>query len=162
VRIEVLQGLAPGVTLPLPPQVTISQVSGPLVADWEAGSAGTLTVAFHDPLGSSTAFTVTGEVRGPKDGVVAVPLMRLPQAERETGGVAVDVLGAGEITDRQPLGFEAADALDLGEIVAGRESPSLVAFRAKPIPGSESRSLTVRVSRYATQASLVANIDEAR
>ena len=65
-----------------------------------------------------------------------VPLIQLPEAERETGGIAVEVLGAGEITERQPQALEPADALDLGSIVAGRESPSMVAFRFKPVAGA--------------------------
>ena len=84
------------------------------------------------------------------------------EAERETGGIAVEVLGAGEITERQPQALEPADALDLGSIVAGRESPSMVAFRFKPVAGTAARALAVRVIRYATQAVQVANVDEAR
>ena len=39
---------------------------------------------------------VSGETRAPREGSVVVPLVRMPSAERETGGVAVDVVGAGE------------------------------------------------------------------
>ena len=99
---------------------------------------------------------------GSEEWSVAVPLFRLPDAERETGGVAVEVLGAGEIVERQPQALEPADALDLGSIVRGRESPSLVAFRFKPLTGHDARALSVRVSRYTTQALVVANVDEAR
>ena len=86
----------------------------------------------------------------------------MPAAERETGGVAVDVIGAGEITDRQPRGVDPADPSDLGDILEGRESPSMVAFGFKPLPGSAARTLTVTVSRYTPQAVLVANVEEAR
>jgi hypothetical protein len=76
--------------------------------------------------------------------------------------VAVDVVGAGEILDRQPRGFDPADATDLGDILEGRESPSMVAFGFKPLPGDAPRALTVGVSRYTPQAVLVANVEEAR
>ena len=86
----------------------------------------------------------------------------MPAAERETGGVAVDVVGAGEITGRQPRGFDPADPSDLGDIVAGRESPSMVAFGFTPLAGAAPRALTVTVSRYTPKAVLVANVEEAR
>jgi hypothetical protein len=35
--------------------------------------------------------------------------MRMPAAERETGGVAVDVVGAGEVAERATRGLEPAD-----------------------------------------------------
>ena len=88
--------------------------------------------------------------------------VRMPSAERESGGVAVDVVGAGEIAGRQARGLEPADPSELGDVVAGRESPSMIAFRLKPLAGSEPRSLAVTVVRYTPQAVLVANIEEAR
>ena len=66
--------------------------------------------------------------------MVSVPLLRLPAAERETGGVAVEVLGAGEIKGASQ-GLDAADPADLGDPVAGRDSPSLVAYRFRPQEG---------------------------
>jgi hypothetical protein len=163
VRVEVVQGAASAVSVAVPAGVAINHVSGPLVADWEpvVGSS-QLRVAFLEPVTKGTAFTVTGELRASKDPQVMVPLLRLPDAERETGGVAVEVLGAGEILERRPQALEPADPSDLGEIVAGRESPSLLAFKYKPLPGRDARALAVQVSRYATQAVLVANVDEAR
>jgi hypothetical protein len=86
----------------------------------------------------------------------------MPAAERETGGVAVDVIGAGEITGRQLRGFDPADPSDLGDIIEGRESPSMVAFGFTPLTGGAPRTLGVTVSRYTPQAVLVANIEEAR
>ena len=162
VQIEIQQGLARSITLDVPQGVAINQVSGPLVADWDTATVGGLHVTFLEPVGGATSFTVSGDARGPHDGVVPVPLVRIPQAERETGGVAVEVLGAGEIVERQPLALDPADASDLGSLVRGHESPSLVAFRYKAVSGHDPRALAVRVSRYATQAMQVANVDEAR
>jgi hypothetical protein len=161
-QLEVLQGLARTLALGIPDGAVINQVSGPLVADWDVTSPGIARVSLLEPLAGSTTVTVAAEVPGPKTGIVAIPLFRLPDAERETGGVAVEVLGAGEIVEQQPQALEPADALDLGSVVRGRESPSLVAFRFKPVAGRDPRALSVCVSRYATQALLVANVDEAR
>ena len=160
VRLEVTQGQAREMIVAVPAGVTVNQVSGAPVADWSV-NAGNLTIVFLDPVTTDTSVVVTAEARLPRDGVLAVPLLRVPAAERETGGVAIDVIGAGEIADRQPRGLEPADVSDLGEIVAGRESPSMAAFRFAPMGGAEPRSLTVNVSRYTADAVLVANVEEA-
>ena len=113
VRVDVLSGLMRDVVLAIPATLQVSRVSGPTVGDWEA-SAGQLRVTMLDPVAGATTFSVTGEVRGAAEGAVDVPLMRLRDADREGGGVAVEVLGAGEITARTPEGLEPADPLDLG------------------------------------------------
>jgi hypothetical protein len=161
VRIEVLQGLAREVSLALPSGVVVNQVNGATVADWDVESA-TLRVRLLDPISSEVSFVVQGETRAPREGAVTIPLLRVPSAERESGGVAVDVVGAGEIAERQTRGLDPADPADLGEIVAGRESPSMIAYRLRPLPGTEARSLTVTVVRYTPQAVLIANVEEAR
>jgi hypothetical protein len=86
----------------------------------------------------------------------------MPSAERENGAVAVDVVGAGEIAERDARGLDPADPSDLGDLVAGRESPSMVAFRMRPLAGTDARSLMVKVVRYTPQAVLIANVEEAR
>jgi hypothetical protein len=161
VALEVVQGAAREARIQVPSQVTINQVQGATVADWEMKS-GELAVAFLEPVEQSARFVVIGEVRLPRDGSVDVPLLRLRNAERETGGVAVDVLGAGEITNQKPQGLESADASDLGELVTSRQSPSMVAFRFRPGDASTLRSLGVNVARYDQQAVLMANVEEAR
>ena len=123
---------------------------------------GLLRVRLLDPVASDTSFVVQGDVRTPRDGVVPVPLLRVPAAERETGGVAVDVVGAGEVAERATRGLEPTDPSELGEIVAGRESPSMIAFRLRPLSGAEPRSLAVTVVRFIPQAVLIANVEEAR
>jgi hypothetical protein len=161
VSVEVVQGLARDVVLTIPEGVSVNQVSGANVADWKHES-GSLTVSFLEPIAASTSLIVSAEVRAPREGSIAIPIVRMPAAERETGGVAVDVIGAGEITDRQPRGVDPADPSDLGGILEGRESPSMVAFGFRPLPGSAARALMVTVSRYTPQAVLVANVEEAR
>jgi hypothetical protein len=161
VSLEIIQGAAKEARIQLPDKVTINQVSGAMVADWEV-KGGELAVTFLEPVEQSTRFVVTGETRTARDGQIEIGLLRLLKVERESGGVAVEVLGAGEIKDQKEQGLESADAVDLGETVASRQSPSLVAFRFRSGDTAAPRSLTVNVARYAQQAVLLANVEEAR
>lgn len=161
VRVEVTQGLARQIVLSLPGDLVVNQVQGATVGDWSQ-TPGVLTVSFLEPIAAEASLLVSAETRSPREGAVTIPIVRLPAADRETGGIAVDVVGPGEIAERQPRGFDAADASDLGDIVSGRESPSMAAFRFKPLAGTAPRDLTVTVSRYTAQSVLVANVEEAR
>jgi hypothetical protein len=161
VRVEVVQGLAREVTLAMPAGLSVNQVDGATVGEWDT-SGSTLRVRLLEATAGETAFVVQAEMRAPREGPVAVPMLRLPSAERETGGVAVDVVGAGEIAGRQARGLEPTDASELAELTAHRESPSMIAFRRRPLTGSDPRSLNVTVVRYIPQAVLVANVEEAR
>jgi hypothetical protein len=160
VQIEVLQGLAQEVHLQLPEQFTVNQVAGATVADWDA-SAHELTVTFIEPVTQTARFTVSGELRLPRAGKLDVPLIRLPTAERETGGVAVEVLGAGEIKEREATGMDEAEAAELGQLISSRQSPSLIAFRMQPADGASVRTLSLNVARYTPQVVLTANVEEA-
>jgi hypothetical protein len=162
IDVEVTQGAAPYIDVEIPDGVTVNQVAGPMVADWDAAPGGTLRVNFLEPVVSRAAFTLAGEMRAAREGRVALPLVRLRSAEREGGGVAVEVLGAGEIASRDPQGLELADPSDLGAPVRGRESPSMLAFSYRAQPGTTPRALSVEVARYTPQAVLVASIEEAR
>src|SRR6266700_3319169 len=161
VNLEVTQGAAREVKIQVPANVTINQVLGAMVADWEVKS-NELSVKFLEPVEQSARFVVTGETRSPREGQIDIPLLRLLNAERETGGVAVEVLGAGEIKDLKSEGLESADATDLGELVSSRQSPSLAAFRFRPGDPKLARSLSLDVARYTPQAVLMANVSEAR
>ena len=161
VSVEVLQGLAREITVALPPGLVVNQVNGATVADWTV-KGGLLNVRLLDPVSTVLSFVVQGESRLPADGDITVPLPRVPAAEREIGGVAISVLGAGEIEKHQMRGLEPGDISDLADIVAGHESPSTVAFRFRPASGADARSLNVSVKRYTPQAVLIANIEEAR
>jgi hypothetical protein len=161
VRLEIVQGLAREIAVAVPQDVAVNQVTGAAVADWEA-EGGTLRVSLLEPAGTDAVFLVAGEMRAARDGTIAIPFVRVPAAERETGGVGVDVLGASEIRGRSVQGLEPADVSELGELAAGRASPSMMAFRLTPLTGTQPRSLNVGVVRYTPQAVLVANIEEAR
>ncbi len=160
-NLEIVQGVAHEVRIQLPEKVTINQVSGAMVADWQMKD-GELAVTFLEPVEHSARFVINGEAALPHDGIIDVPLLRLLNTERDTGGVAVEILGAGEIKDQKTQGLEDADATDLGEMVASRQSPALVAFRVRLGEVGATRSLSVNVARYDQQAVLMANIEEAR
>jgi len=161
VNLEVTQGVAREVKIQLPESVTVNQVLGAVVADWGAKGR-ELNVTFLEPVEQRARFVVTGEARTPREGMIAIPVLRLLDAEKETGGVAVEILGAGEIKQVQKEGLENADATDLGEMVANRESPSLAAFRFRAGDTRANLSLSVNVARYTPQAVLMANVEEAR
>jgi hypothetical protein len=161
VNLEIMQGAAREVKIQVPEKVTINQVLGAMVADWTMKD-GELGVSFLEPVEQSARFVITAEARSPRDGVVDVPLLRLAQTERDSGGVAVEVLGAGEIKDIKSEGLENADASDLGELVSSHESPSLAAFKFRSGNTTSPRALSVNVVRYTPQAVLMANIEEAR
>jgi hypothetical protein len=161
VNVEVTQGAAREVRIALPDKVTINQVAGATVADWQMKD-GQLAVTFLEPVEGNAKFVVSGETRSPRDGQIEIPLLRLLNTERDTGGVAVEVLGAGEINKFKTEGLENADATDLGEIVSSRQSTSLSAFRFRSGDAKTTRSLTVNVARYSSEAVLMANVAEAR
>jgi hypothetical protein len=163
VNLEITQGAAKEARIQLPEHVAINQVQGALVADWEM-KPGELLITFLEPVEQSASFVITGEAAMPREGQMDIPLLRLTGTERDTGGVAVDVLGAGEIKEDsvKTQGLERADATDLGEPVTNRQSPALIAFRTRPGDAKTQRSLHIAVARYAQQAVLLANIEEAR
>src|ERR1700730_6222578 len=97
---EIVHGAARGVRIQLPEKVTINQVSGAVVADWEMKN-GELAVTFLEPVEHSARFVINGEARLPRDGIIDIPLLRLLNTERDTGGVAGEMLGAGEINDKK-------------------------------------------------------------
>src|SRR6185312_4509425 len=68
VNFEILQGAAKSVRIQVPPNLTINQVSGALVADWQAGKPGELTVTFLEPVEQQARFVINGETHTPRAG----------------------------------------------------------------------------------------------
>jgi len=163
VSLEITQGAAREARLEFPENVTINQVQGALVADWEM-KPGELRVTFLEPVEQAASFVITGEATLPREGPMDVPLLRLANTERNNGGVAVDVLGAGEIKADSVItqGLERTDASDLGDPASNHQSPALIAFRVRPGDAKTRRSLHLDVARYTQQAVLMANVEEAR
>ena len=161
INAEILQGAAQQIVVAVPESVTVNNVSGPAVADWvQQGSS--LTISFLEAVTAATGVTIAAESRLPRDGTIAVPIFRVPAAERETGGIAVDVVGPGEITERGVTGVRRTDVSMLATVVAGRETNSMVAFEFLPLGTDRTRSLTLDVARFTARAMLIANVEEAR
>jgi len=65
VNLEVTQGAARVARIQIPEKVTINQVLGAMVADWEVKANG-LSVTFLEPVEQTARFVVTGETAQPK------------------------------------------------------------------------------------------------
>src|SRR5262249_5839784 len=61
-NVDVVQGAAREVRIQLPQNVTINQVSGAVIADWEMKN-GELAVTFLEPVEHNARFVITGESR---------------------------------------------------------------------------------------------------
>ena len=133
-------------------QLTVNQVSGAMVADWDVAN-NELKVLFIEPVQKNRAIHVDRRVAPAARRQVEHSAHSLPSAERETGGVGVEVLGAGEIKERQPNGLEDAEAGELGQLISNRQSPSLIAFRLQPADGKSDRTLSLeRCSLHAASS----------
>ena len=161
VTADVVQGGTSALALRLPEGLIVNQVNGAHVADWDARD-GVLTINLLERVDRQTAVVVSGEFHPPADGRVELPLVRLTGAEREAGAVAVEVLGAGEVTARDARGLDPADPSELGDLLAGRTSPAIVAFRYRGDQPAASRALALTLTRYTPQEVLLAAVDEAR
>jgi len=145
--------------LSVPAGLAVNTVTGGNVADWEIKD-GTLAVTFLDAVEQKASILISFDARLPREGPIDLPLLQLLDCERETGGVAVEVTGEGEIKNLRSQGLERTEAAELGATAAARQSPSLVAFRYRT--GGGVRSLNVDVARYVAQAVMTANIEDAR
>ena len=161
VTIEVLRGGASAFTLRVPDGLVVNQVQGAHVADWDVQGAA-LTITLLDRVDRQVAVIVSGEFRPPASGRIEVPLLHLADAERESGAVAVEVLGAGEVTKHEARGLDPTDPTDLGDLLSGRLSPAIVAFRYRGDRPDAERALALTLTRYAPQEVLLAAVDEAR
>lgn len=156
VELEVLQGAARELTLAVPAQVTVTAVTGAVVDDWRV-DGGRLRVLFFEPVTSTTTCVVRSESRLPASPDVAVPMLRVPEAERESGRISVDVGGEAEVVGAGVAGLEAQDGPG-----GGFASPRARAFQWLALPGTADRRLTLTIARYVPEAVPVATVDEAR
>src|SRR5258708_4720784 len=96
IEIDVVQGAAAQVKIAVPDSVTINQVLGATVADWDV-KAGQLVVNFLEPADRSVKFTLTGETRLAREGAIAVPLLRLLQTDPEPPAAPLHMFGPAAI-----------------------------------------------------------------
>jgi len=161
VTADIPQGGTTSLALRVPDGLIVNQVQGAHVADWDVRD-GVLAINLLERVEHQTAVIVTGEFHPPAAGRVDLPLVRLTGAEREAGAVAVEVLGAGEVTARDARGLDPADASELGDLLAGRNSPAIVAFRYRGDQPAAARALAITLTRYTPQEVLLAAVDQAR
>lgn len=155
VDVEVLQGVTREVVLAVPPDVAVTAVTGALIDDWRV-DGGRLRITLLEAVASTVSCLVTSESRLPPAAEVVLPLLRVPQAERETGRVMVDVGGEAEVVAVAVQGLEALDGS--GTAASPRER----AFQLTPLGGTAERRLAVTIARYTPAAVPVATVDEAR
>ena len=104
VAIEVVQGVAAAVDVALPDGMIVNAVSGSARRRLDI-RPGALHVKFLEPVPLRTTFTIGGGRGRLATDRSLIPMVRLPGADRETGGIAVEVLGAGEIAGCEPRGL---------------------------------------------------------
>lgn len=160
VALEVVEGMTRDVRLTPPAGLTVTDVRGAEVDDWRLES-GDLRVRLLDASTTAVTFVVQAE-GAPPPGRLDVPLVRVREAERETGLLAIDIGDDAEITRRDAVGLEPADAADVPPAVSARAEGLVEVFRRRPLTGAQPRGLTLTVARYEPQAVPVAAIDEAR
>ena len=81
-NLEIVQGAARAVRIQLPEKITVNQVSGAMVADWEMKNG---DLDRHLPgtgRAQRTLCTISGEARLPTDGIIDIPLLRLLNTEK--------------------------------------------------------------------------------
>jgi hypothetical protein len=161
VTATIVRGRTDTLSVAVPFGLTITQVQGADVADWELQSS-VLAISLLQAIERETNVLVTAEFRPPASGSVSVPLLRLSGAERETGMVAVEIVGAGEIVAHTARGLDPADPADLQGLTATGPSPAIVAFRYRPQAPSRDRALDLRVDRFTPHDVLLALVEEAR
>jgi hypothetical protein len=161
VTVDVLRGGTAAFTLRVPPGLVVNQVQGAHVADWDVQGQ-TLTITLLDRIDRQVAVIVSGEFRPPASGRIDVPLLHLADAERESGAVAVEVLGRRRGHEARARGLDPTDPGDLGDLLSGRLSPAIVAFRYRGDRPDAERALALTLTRYAPQEVLLAAVDEAR
>jgi len=161
VNLEVTQGAAREARIQLPDKITINQVSRPMVSDWEI-KGGQLAVMFLEPVETTARFVITGETRTARDGTIEVPILRLLNTERDTGGVAVEVLARARSKTTNHRGLRTLTQLTSATWWPAANLHRWLRFVFRAGDAKVTRSLTVNVARYTQQAVLMANIEEAR
>ena len=76
-------------------------------------------------------------MRSPAMARSTIPLVRMPDRRTRDGGVAVDVAGAGEIAGARRV-VRSGGSVRARRFCHGRESPSMIAFRLRPLAGHRS------------------------
>ena len=126
--VTVIQGEAAEFKVPLPPGFELTTASGPTVESSDA-SGGTLTLKVHEPNQRNHQFLIALE-RTNRDTKVDAPLLTFSGAQRETGELLVEGIGAMELVAREAGGLRRMDVREAAAITRSLSHfPLQAAFR---------------------------------
>ena len=126
--LTVIQGEALEFKLPLPAGYELTTASGNSLESSDV-SANTLTLRVHDPARRNHQFLIVLE-RTNRETKVEAPLLEFTGAQRETGEVLVEGIGAMELTATESGGLRRMDVREAGAITRSlAHFPLQAAFR---------------------------------
>ncbi len=130
IELSILHTGIRSVSLSVPADVGVLEVSGAAVQDWRVADRA-LDVRFaHEVLGQTSVNVVYEYTGAGAEGVVAVPVVRVPEAAREKGYLGVVAMANVEIAAGEHAGATAIDVRELPpEILNMTSQPLLLAFR---------------------------------
>ena len=126
--LTVIQGEAAEFKLPLPPGFELTTVSGNTLESHDV-SGDTLTLRVHDPARRNHQFLIAIE-RTNRDTKVEAPMLSFTGAQRETGELLVEGVGAMELTATEAGGLRRMDVREASAITRSlTHFPLQAAFR---------------------------------
>ncbi|MGH9968858.1 MAG: carboxypeptidase-like regulatory domain-containing protein [Pyrinomonadaceae bacterium] len=132
--LTVIQGEAAEFRMPLPPGFELTEVTGSSL-DTNETQDGELILRVHEPSRRNHQFLVAIE-RTNRDTKVDAPLLAFAGAQRETGELLVEGVGAMELTPSESGGLRRMDVREAGAITRSlARFPLQAAFRYNRRPG---------------------------
>ena len=126
--VTVIQGEAAEFKVPLPPGFELTAATGTTLESADP-STGTLTLRVHEPNQRNHQFLIALE-RTNRDTKVDAPLLSFSGAQRETGELLVEGVGAMELVARETGGLRRMDVREAGAITRSLSHfPLQAAFR---------------------------------
>jgi hypothetical protein len=126
--VTVIQGEAAEFKVPLPPGFDLTAASGTTLESADP-SGGTLTLRVHEPNQRNHQFLIALE-RTNRDTKAEAPLLTFSGAQRETGELLVEGVGAMELVAREAGGLRRMDVREAGAITRSLSHfPLQAAFR---------------------------------
>ena len=126
--VTVIQGEAAEFRMPLPAGFELAEATGSTLDSFET-DAGTLILKVRDPARRNHQFLIAIE-RANRETKVDAPLLAFAGAQRETGEVLVEGVGAMELTPKESGGLRRMDVREVGAIARSlARFPLQAAFR---------------------------------
>lgn len=132
--ITVIQGEASEFRVPLPPGFELTEATGPTL-DSFANESGALVLKVREPMRRNHQFLIAIE-RANKETKVDAPVIAISGAQRETGELLIEGIGAIELTPKESGGLRRMDVREVGAIAKSLSRfPLQAAFRFNRRPG---------------------------